>query len=91
MKSKKAQSSGISALGVSFMIAIFIFMIGMVVTNFIKDEVTRTRSTEGLNCVSDTISDGTKATCLLVDLVVPYFLITIFATAGGIITYRLLI
>lgn len=82
----KAQLSG---LGISIIIAIFLFLIGMMCIGFIKDEVTRARG--GLSCSSATISDGSKMTCLLVDVVVPYFIITIISVAGGIITARLLI
>ena len=88
---KKAQTSGISSLGIALMVAMFIFMIGMININFIKDEVTRARGADQLNCISDAVSDGTKITCLIVDIVIPYFIILIFAAAGGIITVKLLI
>ena len=88
---KKAQSNGIPGLGIAFMVAVFIFMIGMISVNFIKDEVTRAIGSDQLNCADDTISDGTKVTCLLVDIVVPYFIIIIISAAGGVITARLLI
>lgn len=87
---KKAQSTGLPGLGIAFMVAIFVFLIGMTSINFIKDEVTRARGVDQLNCYSDTISDGTKVTCLLADIVVPYLIIIIFAAAGGLITARLL-
>ena len=87
---KKAQSTGLPGLGIAFMVALFIFLIGMVNINFIKDEVTRARGVDQLNCYSDSISDGGKVTCLLVDIVVPFFIIIIFAAAGGILTAKLL-
>jgi len=84
---KKAQSLGIV---LAVVVAIMIFIVGMVNLNFIKDEVTRARGSTELNC-ADPQSDGTKLTCLAVDLVVPYFIIVIFSLAGGVITARLLI
>lgn len=84
---KKAQSRTL-ALGI--ITGIFLFIVGMVFMNFIKDEVTRTRNSDNLNCSDSSISDGSKLTCLTVDWVVPYFIITIFAFSGGMFVTRLL-
>ena len=88
---KKAQSTGIPAISIAFMTAVFIFLVGMGVMNLIKPEVNVSKNTDNLNCNSLTISDGTKVTCLIVDVVIPYFIITIIAASGGVITARLLI
>ena len=41
----------------------------------------------GLDCSNvSAISDGTKLTCLAVDWAVPYYIMLIFAAAGGFIT-----
>lgn len=86
----KAQTMGLAVI-----IAIMIFLVGMLFVNFIKDEVTRARNATNLDCTNtadfpDGISDGTKLTCLVVDIVVPYFMIIIFSVAGGILTARLI-
>lgn len=87
---KKAQT-----MGIAIMIAITIFIVGMLNVNFIKDEVTRARGATQLDCGNyaddypEGISDGTKITCLVVDIVVPYFIIIIFSVAGGLLTARL--
>lgn len=75
-------------LGMGIIVAIFIFIIGMVCVNFLKSEVTTART--NLNC-EDTanISDGTKLTCLAVDITVFYWIIIILSIAGGIITARM--
>ena len=74
----------------SVAVAIFIFMVGMIVVNFIKPEVTTART--GLSCSSAAdISDGTKLMCLGIDTVVPYFIILVFSIAGGVITEKFLI
>ena len=87
---KKAQS-----MGIAIVIAITIFIVGMVSVNFLKDEVTRARGSDFLDCANTAdfpagISDGTKLTCLAVDVVIPYFIVIIFSVAGGMITARML-
>ena len=77
-------------LGISIIIAITLLIVGLMSINFIRDEVTTVRSDSGLDCSNATnISDGTKLTCLAVDLVVPYFIVLIFSVVGGIIIARL--
>jgi len=78
------------ALFFSIITAVFVFMVGMVVINLIKPDVTLARNSDNLYCSNVTnISDGTKLTCLAVDLVVPYFIITIVAISIGIIMENL--
>lgn len=76
--------------GLSIIIAISIFLIGMVAVNFVTSDVTIARSSSGLDCTNTSISDGNKLTCLAVDWVVPYFFIIIFSAAGGAITEQFL-
>lgn len=78
MRSKKAQFG----LGFAIIAAIMIFIVGMITVNFIKDEVTRTR---GEVVCSNPSSDGTKLLCLTIDVVVPYFIVTVLSLAGGLI------
>ena len=74
----------------AIMVALIIFMVGLTVVNFIKPEVTSARTL--LNCATPAaITDGTKLMCLNIDIVVPYFIILIFAIAGGYITEKLVI
>ena len=80
-------------LGIAVMVAITLFLVGMLSINYIKPVVTIARDATHLDCANTAdfpvgISDGTKITCLVVDLVVPYFIILIFSVAGGIITAR---
>lgn len=85
---KKAQG-----LGIAIIVAITIFIVGILSVNFLKADITTARDpTTGLNCSgSDTISDGTKLTCLAVDLTIPYFIILVFSISGGFIVRRFLI
>jgi len=79
-KSKTAQS-GL----VGLMLGIFIFMLAMVFIDPITDVITEVRGTDQLNCSNTTISDGQKATCLIVDLILPYFIAIVLAVGGGAI------
>ncbi len=72
--------------GIFIIVAIMIFIVGMVSVNLIKPDVTTLRSATGLNCVNaSAISDGTKLTCLAVDITIPLILVSIFAVAGSLI------
>ena len=84
---KKGQSSGI---GIAVIVGIILFMIGMMSLNFILPQIDSVRSSTQLNCDSPG-SDGTKMSCLLVDLVVPYFIIIVISAVGGLITAKLLL
>lgn len=84
MSYKKAQ---LAQLGMICLISLMFFMAGMIALNLIKDSVTDART--NLSCSSaSTISDGTKLVCLLVDGTVPYFIISVFAIAGGMIVTK---
>ena len=84
MKSKRAQT-----LGLAIIIAITIFLVGMLSLNYLKPEITRARDASNLDCSNVAgISDGTKLTCLAVDVVLPYFILLVFSVAGGLIINR---
>jgi len=77
-------------LGVSIIAGIFIFIIGMMIINFVMPEVTTART--ALNCAdASSISDATKLLCLVVDTVVPYWILLVFSIMGGSIVSQLLI
>ena len=82
VNNKKGQTMGIAVI-----VAIFLFIVGIIMVNFLKDDITTARI--GLDCSNSAISDATKLTCLAVDVVVPYFIVTLIAAAGGIITARM--
>ncbi len=86
MMNKKSQT-----LAISIMVALFLFMLGMMAVNFLKDEVTTARDSNNLDCEDSGISDGNKLTCLAVDFVIPYFMITIISVSGGFITARFIL
>jgi len=72
-------------VGLAIISAIMIFMVGMVVINILKPEITNARDTDALDCGNETITDGTKLTCLIIDFTIPYYIIIMFSIAGGLI------
>jgi hypothetical protein len=92
MINKKGQTGG-GSMGTAIIVALFLFIVGLMSVNFLTTEVTNARlAVTGLDCANVAgISDGNKLTCLAVDLVVPYFIILVFSAAGGYITAKFLI
>ena len=78
MKSKKAQTSLVAV-----MVGIFIFMLSMTFINPISDVIKESRNVENLDCENSSITDGAKMTCLIVDLIMPYFIAIVLAVAGA--------
>lgn len=75
---------------VSIMIGIFVFVLTIIFINPIAQTITEARSPTQLNCSSALISDGAKATCLIVDLILPYFIAICLGVAGAWISAKML-
>ena len=72
--------------GIFVIVAIMIFIVGMVSVNLIKPDITTLRTSDGLNCVNaSAISDGTKLACLAVDITIPWLIVSVFAVTGSLI------
>jgi len=67
--------------------AALLFMVGMLVVDFFKPEIDNFRTSMG--CGGNETSDGTKVACLGGDLTIPYLMIIIISTAGGVVLSRL--
>lgn len=77
-------------LYMSIMVAIIIFMVGMIILNFLKPEVTSARN--AISCSTpSSITDGTKLLCLITDTVIPYYFIIVLSLVGGVITEKFLV
>ena len=70
---------------IGLMIGIMIFMVAMIFIAPLSDVVTEARDASQLDCANTSISDGKKATCLIVDLILPYFIAVVIAIAGAFI------
>jgi len=73
---------------ISLMVGIMVFMLAMVFIDPLSDVIDETRNNTQLDCSNSSISDGKKATCLIVDLILPYFIAIIIAIAGALISAR---
>jgi hypothetical protein len=78
-------------LMLSVIFALMIFFAGALFMNFLKDNIDMARGVNGANCGAVGMSDGSKVTCLVVDLVLPYAVLIVLSAAGGIMMERLLI
>jgi hypothetical protein len=77
---KGSMGETVFALAIIFLL----FMAGSLFINPIKDSVTDFRTNVGCAVPAD-LSDGEKLLCLGGDATVPYFIILLFATMGGIL------
>lgn len=72
-----------AAVGLLFgvMIFIFTFIVAVVLIKPINDNIEIARGTGYLNCDFTNLTTGQNATCVVVDLVLPYFIAAVIA--GG--------
>ena len=71
-------------LGAAFIA--FVFLTQMIAP--FKETIEDVRDTDKLNCTSTNLGTGSRATCILVDWAMPYYLFAGFAVAIGYITFR---
>ena len=76
---------------VGLMVGVMIFMLAMVFINPIKSVIKEARNETQLDCNNASITDGEKSTCLIVDLILPYFIGLVCAVAGGWIFAKIII
>ena len=69
--------------------ASMIFFAGMLIANFLTQDITTFRT--AMDCTNQTISDGSKVTCLVGDIVMPYFIWAIISLAGGVVIAKFLL
>lgn len=79
----------VSSIYFAIIVGIMIFLVGMTLLNFITPEITRARVS--LDCTNSSITDGTKATCLVTDSIMPYIILLILSISGGYITDKFLV
>ena len=71
-------------------VAVMIFLSGMLFVNYFFNDITLATGTNQLDCDNPIITDGTKLTCLGIDLVIPYFIILVLSAAGGVIASKVM-
>ncbi len=72
---------------IGIILAVFIYMMGVLVIPFFQDDIVQTRI--DLDCTNLSISDGTKMTCLVVDTAIPYYIWLFLSVALGFIASKL--
>lgn len=70
------------------MLSVFFFMIAFVFIAPLSQIVEDARDSSQLDCSNSSISDGSKATCLITGVMLPYFIGVVLAVAAGLITAR---
>ena len=84
------QSKRGQTLGLSILSGIVVLIVGLLVINFLMDEVTNFRV--NMDCASPSdFSDGTILLCLATDTSVPYWILLMFSILVGAIVARLAI
>ena len=73
---------------VGLMIGVMVFMVAMLFIAPLADVIDEARAADQLDCSNASISDGQKATCLVVDLILPYFIAVVLAVGAGYISAR---
>ena len=76
------------SLGLAIISAIVVFIVGLMMINFIMPEVTTFRTALSCSSAAD-ITDATKLLCLAGDAVVPYFILIVFSLVIGGLTSRM--
>jgi len=68
---------------IGLMIAFFLAILTFSLITPFKEQVDIARNESNLDCTNSTISTGTRLTCLVVDIYMPYFIgIVLLASAG---------
>jgi hypothetical protein len=84
LKNKKGNIYGV------VLMAILLFMVGMLVANFLKTPIDNTRI--DLDCSNTAgITDGTKIMCLVTDFTMIYWITLVLSIAGGAILDKFVI
>ena len=73
------------AVFVGIMMAIMVFITVIVMIEPLKESIVIGRDVDHLDCTNESISTGTKATCIVVDFWLFYFVGTAIAAGMGFI------
>jgi hypothetical protein len=86
LRNKRGQ---VAVLGL--MIGILVFFAAMAFLPALTSVISTARSPAQLDCSNASISDGQKATCLIVDISLPVFIGTVIGLAGAYITAKYIV
>lgn len=77
------------ALLVGLMIFAMVFVTAIILIDPMKDIIVDARNADNLDCGNTSITTGQKATCLIVDLWLPYFIGVVLAAGASFVTWKL--
>lgn len=70
------------------MVGIVVIMFGLIAINPINDVLDEVKGASQLDCSNSSIGDSQKATCLGVDILMPYYIGIIIVAGGAWITAK---
>lgn len=73
---------------VGIMVAIMGFIVAVIFIDPIKSMIETARSSGYLDCTATNLTTGVAATCLIVDLYLPYFIGFVMVAAGSWIMFK---
>ena len=76
----------IAVLGV--MMFVFTFVVATIFVEPLKELIDINRDSEHLDCGADNLTTGTAATCVIVDITLPFFIAIVIGSGAGLITSR---
>lgn len=78
------------AIVITFLVGIFLLITSIILIDPMKDIIQNARTPTQLDCGNESISTGTAATCLVVDLTLPYFIaMAIVLGFGGAVAIQI--
>lgn len=84
---KKKKKKGSIMLTIISVLAFFMF--GILIIGLLFPDISIARSPDNLDCSNISISDGNKISCIIVDTVVPLWIVGLLMIGGGYIIYKI--
>jgi hypothetical protein len=67
---------------------VFVIILSIIMIPPIKELITIARSADYLDCAATNLSTGIAATCLVIDLYLPYFIAVVFISGSSLVAYQ---
>ncbi len=71
-----------------FMLFSLVLLFAIIIISPIKSVIEDSRGDDGLQCSLSTLTVGTALTCIVTDLILPYFILTAVLVGGGIVQFK---
>jgi hypothetical protein len=77
------------AMLVGLMIFVIVLITAIIFITPLKDLIVEQRDSSHLDCDNSSISFGAKATCIVADLIMPWFIFTAIAAGASYVGYKI--